>query len=144
MLKGEKIMKRNKWEDIVSYTEVSKPDFGEKKKLSMFNGGNGDLYLAVHEENKGFAGKAIRIERSGGASTRNPNMVRALTILYDAIAGNDSPYYIIPKESFTTFNILNIFEDIKNILELPVSEQKKEKEEYINNFQKEFVLFEKK
>ena len=137
-------MKRNKWEDIVSYTEVSKPDFGEKKKISMFNGGNGDLYLAIHEENKGFAGKAIRIERSGGASTRNPEMVRALTILYDAIAGNESSYHIIPKQSFLSFDIEQIFEDIEYIFILPEEEAKKEKLEYIENFNKQFIILEKK
>lgn len=43
----------------------------------MRNVNNGDLYLSLCPNDKNF-GTTIRIERSGGASTRNPRLVQAL------------------------------------------------------------------
>jgi DNA-directed RNA polymerase subunit RPC12/RpoP len=80
---------RQKWEEKVEFVECSIPGDGVRKKIIMFNGGNGDLYLTVCPENH-RGGTTIRIERSGGAISKNPRLVGALTMAYDAIAGNES------------------------------------------------------
>lgn len=79
---------RNKWEERVEFVESAPHDTGEQNKIVMLNGGNGDLYLSVCSKEQPM-GTTVRIERSGGASTRNPRLVRALTQVYDAIAGNE-------------------------------------------------------
>ena len=78
---------REKWEEKVEFIECSIPGDGVRKKIIMFNGGNGDLYLTVCPETH-RGGTTIRIERSGGAISQNPRLVGALTMAYDAIAGN--------------------------------------------------------
>jgi len=78
---------RKKWKEKVEFIERSVPDVGGRKKIVMFNGENGDLYLSVCPENHRM-GQTIRIERSGGASTVNPRLVQALTLAYDALANN--------------------------------------------------------
>lgn len=70
---------RKKWEAKVEFIECSVPDFGGRKKIIMFNGENGDLYLTVCPENHN-GGQTIRLERSGGAITKNPRMVHALSL----------------------------------------------------------------
>ena len=97
---------REKWLDTVEYVcqevhEIS----GEKNKIVMFNGGNGDLYISTCPESHKF-GTTVRIERSGGASTRNPRLVQALTATYDAIAGNEDIY----------FNGIEVGEEVKDDL----------------------------
>lgn len=72
----------------------------------MRNVNNGDLYLSLCPNDKNF-GTTIRIERSGGASTRNPRLVQALTAAYDAIAGNEDFY----------FNGIDIDEEVKESLD---------------------------
>jgi len=78
---------RNKWEEKVEFVECSIPGDGIRKKIIMFNGGNGDLYLTVCPETH-RGGTTIRLERSGGAISQNPRLVGALTLAYDAMAGN--------------------------------------------------------
>jgi len=51
-------------------------------------------------------GTTIRIERSGGAATRNPRLVKALTAAYDAIADNDDIY----------FNGIDVSDEVKDDL----------------------------
>jgi DNA-directed RNA polymerase subunit RPC12/RpoP len=78
---------REKWEEKVEFIEHSIPGDGIRKKIVMFNGGNGDLYLTVCPEHHN-GGTTIRLERSGGAISSNPRLVGAMTMAYDAIAGN--------------------------------------------------------
>jgi len=69
--KLENIMSRAKWEERVEYIEVTADDSTEKCKIIVSNGGNGDLYVTVcPKDHRG--GHTVRIERSGGASTKNP------------------------------------------------------------------------
>jgi hypothetical protein len=75
----------------VEYIEVSEPNFGTKKKIKIFQGGNGDFYLTVCPCNHN-GGDTIRIETSGGALTRNPRMVQAINLLYLAIAGENENF----------------------------------------------------
>lgn len=98
---------RNKWLEKVEYVCQETNDLtGEKHKIVMFNAQNGDLYLSTCPESHKF-GVTVRIERSGGASTRNPRLVQALTATYDAIAGNEDIY----------FNGIDVSEEIKEELE---------------------------
>ena len=105
---------RNKWLEQVEYIEVSENSLGEKNKIVIWNAENGDLYLTVCPHNHN-GGCTIRIERSGGAITRNPNMVAALTNVYDAIAKNDTQSHIPSITDHEEFDkILKIIDD--NIL----------------------------
>ena len=87
---------RKKWLEKVEFIECSIPGDGIRKKIIMFNGENGDLYLTVCPETH-RGGITIRLERSGGAITQNPKMLTALSNAYDAIAGNEL------NDSTTTF-----------------------------------------
>jgi len=98
---------RKKWLEKVEYVCQETNDItGEKHKIVMFNGQNGDLYISTCPESYKF-GTTVRIERSGGASTRNPRLVQALTATYDAIAENEDIY----------FNGIDITENTKQELE---------------------------
>lgn len=97
---------RKKWLETVEYVcQETNETSGEKHKIVMFNAGNGDLYISTCPESHKF-GKTVRIERSGGASTRNPRLVQALTATYDAIAGNEDIY----------FNGIEVGEEVKEDL----------------------------
>ena len=97
---------RDKWLETVEYVcQETNETSGEKHKIVMFNGGNGDLYISTCPENQRF-GTTVRIERSGGASTRNPRLVQALTATYDAIAENEDIY----------FNGIEVGEEVKDEL----------------------------
>lgn len=98
---------RKKWEEVVEFVCQEKNQItGKKHKIVMHNGGNGDLYISTCPEDHRF-GTTVRIERSGGASTRNPRLVQALTATYDAIAGNEDIY----------FNGIEVGEEVKNALD---------------------------
>jgi len=75
----------------VEFIEVSQPQLGEKKKIKLFQGGNGDFYLTVCPHNHN-GGDTIRIETSGGASTRNPRLVQAINLLYLAMAEDNEAF----------------------------------------------------
>jgi len=93
---------RKKWKEKVEFIECSMPGDGTRKKIIMFNGENGDLYLTVCPETH-RGGVTIRLERSGGAITQNPKMMTALSNAYDAIAGNE-----LNDTKTTTFSPLEI------------------------------------
>jgi len=98
---------REKWLEKVEYVSQETNDItGEKHKIVVSNGQNGDLYISTCPESHNL-GVTVRIERSGGASTRNPRLVQALTATYDAIAGNEDIY----------FNGIDASEEIKEELE---------------------------
>ncbi len=99
-------MNRIKWLEKVEYVSEEVNSLGIRPKIVMRNANNGDLYLSVCPNDKNF-GTTIRIERSGGASTRNPRLVQALTAAYDAIAGNEDFY----------FNGIDIDEEVKESLD---------------------------
>ncbi len=99
-------MNRIKWLEKVEYVSEEVNSLGVRPKIVMRNANNGDLYLSVCPNDKNF-GTTIRIERSGGASTRNPRLVQALTAAYDAIAGNEDFY----------FNGIDIDEEVKESLD---------------------------
>lgn len=97
---------REKWLETVEYVcQETHSVTREKHKIVMFNGGNGDLYISTCPESHRF-GTTVRIERSGGAATRNPRLVQALTATYDAIAGNEDVY----------FNGIEVGEEVKEDL----------------------------
>jgi hypothetical protein len=75
----------------VEYIEVSKPDFGVKQKIQIFQGGNGDFYLTICPYNHN-GGNTIRLETSGGAITRNPRLVQATNLMYLAIAEENDTF----------------------------------------------------
>lgn len=98
---------REKWLETVEYVCQEKNSItGEKNKIVISNGGNGDLYISTCPESHRF-GTTVRIERSGGVSTRNPRLVQALTATYDAIAENEDIY----------FNGIDVSEEVKNDLQ---------------------------
>ncbi len=99
-------MNRIKWLEKVEYVSEEVNSLGVRPKIVMRNANNGDLYLSVCPNDRNF-GTTIRIERSGGASTRNPRLVQALTAAYDAIAGNEDFY----------FNGIDIDEEVKESLD---------------------------
>ena len=99
-------MNRIKWLEKVEYVSEEVNSLGVRPKIVMRNANNGDLYLSICPNDKNF-GTTIRIERSGGASTRNPRLVQALTAAYDAIAGNEDFY----------FNGIDIDEEVKESLD---------------------------
>ena len=99
-------MNRIKWLEKVEYVSEEVNNLGIRPKIVMRNANNGDLYLSVCPNDRNF-GTTIRIERSGGASTRNPRLVQALTAAYDAIAGNEDFY----------FNGIDIDEEVKESLD---------------------------
>jgi len=79
---------RKKFEERVEFVASETRDVdNEPNKLIMWNAGNGDLYMTICPESH-RGGISMRFERSGGASTKNPKLLRALTDAYDAIAGN--------------------------------------------------------
>lgn len=75
----------------VEFVETSKPDIGEKQKIKVMQGGNGDFYLTVCPYNHN-GGNTVRIETSGGASTKNPRLVQAINLLYLAIAEENESF----------------------------------------------------
>jgi hypothetical protein len=87
----------------IEYIEASKPDFGEKKKLKVFQGGNGDFYLTVCPYNHN-SGDTIRIETSGGASTINPRLVNATNLMFLALQDTEDSKKIFD-EQVTKFKI---------------------------------------
>jgi hypothetical protein len=107
---------RKKWLDKVEFIEKSIPEDGIRKKIVMFNGGNGDLYLTVCPETHN-GGITIRIERSGGAITSNPRLVHTLGLAYDAIAGNEDTLLIknLSKEPMINpMKLIDITKEIHN------------------------------
>ena len=104
-------MEDRKWLERVSYTACETNEANtEPNKLVMYNGGNGDLYIGVcPESHKNIYNNYLRIERSGGASTRNPRLVKALTEVYHALADNDCSVY--PEETFDQYCIWEEGED---------------------------------
>lgn len=131
--------------EIVTFTEVSKPDAGEKKKIKIFQGGNGDYYLSVCPCNHN-GGDTIRIETSGGASTRNPRLLKAISLLYLAVAEEEEAFDSAMKgpdiEMYTIENLLENFSDIKDVANSH-SEEEKLGREFIKNFKKEYRIIEK-
>ena len=99
-------MNRIKGLEKVEYVSEEVNSLGVRPKIVMRNANNGDLYLSVCPNDRNF-GTTIRIERSGGASTRNPRLVQALTAAYDAIAGNEDFY----------FNGIDVDEEVKESLD---------------------------
>ena len=96
-------MEDRKWLERVSYTAVERNEANtEPNKLIMYNGGNGDLYIGIcPASHRNTYTNYLRIERSGGASTRNPRMVKALTEVYHALAENDCS--VFPEETYDQF-----------------------------------------
>jgi len=117
----------------VEYVEVSKPDFGEKKKIKMFKGGNGDFYLTVCPYNHN-GGDTIRIETSGGASTINPRLMQSVNLMYLAIANKKDEFDSrIIKNLYCNISFNDIFKKILEITSsdyLSLKEKKEEIEEY--------------
>jgi len=71
--------------EMVEFVASEKLDVdNERNKIVMWNAPNGDLYISICPESNKF-GSIVRIERSGGAKTRNPRLVAALTAAFDAI-----------------------------------------------------------
>ena len=139
-------MSRAKWEERVEYIEVTADDSTEKCKIIVSNGGNGDLYVTVcPKDHRG--GHTVRIERSGGASTKNPRLVEALTIAYDAIAENEEQYDIKTKGLNTcTFTVEDLIEQIQDINILARTEKERNilKQELLKNFKNEYKIVDKK
>jgi hypothetical protein len=90
----------------VEYIEVSKPDIGEKKKIKLFQGGNGDFYLTVCPYNHN-GGETIRLETSGGTSTTNPRLLNATNLMYLALKDTKES-----KEEFDEQVIKSLFCDM--------------------------------
>lgn len=131
----------------VEFIEASKPDFGERKKIQLFQGGNGDFYLTVCPHNHN-GGDTIRIETSGGASTRNPRLVQAVNLLYLAMNEEDEKFDEIVVSKLSSFNTPSIeeliehYEDIKDVAN-GHAEEEKLKREFIKNFKNEYKIIEK-
>lgn len=79
---------RKKFNERVEYTACETRDVDtEPNKLVMWNAPNGDLYMSICPQSHRM-GISIRFERSGGCSTKNPDLLTAMMDAYDAIAGN--------------------------------------------------------
>lgn len=77
----------------------------EPNKLILWNSGNGDLYIGIApKSHRSCYTHYLRIERSGGASTRNPRLVKALTEAYHAIAENDTSCYPVESRIYCTWS----------------------------------------
>lgn len=66
-----------------------------KAEAKIFKGGNGDYYQMI--ESQGPRGQrqrshAVRFATSGGASTRNPGLLRAVRDQYKAMQGQETSY----------------------------------------------------
>ena len=106
---------RNKWYEKVEFIECTSDGSKEQNKIVMFNDTTGDIYLSICPKDH-LGGKSVRIERSGGAYTKNPRMVQALGLLYDAIAGNDEEYDSKIINSFTkNEKLLELKKDLNTI-----------------------------
>ena len=80
--------KRSRWLEKVEFSAVETNEANkEPNKLVLWNGGNGDIYIGICPKSKRSTyTHYLRVERSGGASTTNPNVVRILTELYRELA----------------------------------------------------------
>jgi len=82
------MMNAPKWLEKVEWraTETNEAN-SEPNKLVLWNGGNGDLYIGICPvSHRGSYTHYLRIERSGGAISRNPKVVELLTKLYRELA----------------------------------------------------------
>ena len=62
-------------------------DVRDRKELIIGWSANGDYYISIAPEGQATAGKAVRICTSGGASSRNPKLVRAVSDMFQALGG---------------------------------------------------------
>lgn len=84
-------LKTRKWLEQVEFAagETNEANI-EPNKIVMRNSPNGDLYIGICPvSHKSSYTHYLRIERSGGASTRNPKVVALLTELYHVLAEQD-------------------------------------------------------
>ncbi len=86
------MLKKRKWLERVSFAAGETNEANkEPNKLVLWNGGNGDLYIGICPiSHKSTYTHYLRIERSGGASTRNPKVVSLLTDLYRELAKDEN------------------------------------------------------
>lgn len=66
-------------------SEARYPGIEPSNDLVIMPGGNGDWYVAVVSNGQGCMGKAIRLETSGGASTKCPGLTIAIADAYRAM-----------------------------------------------------------
>lgn len=133
--------------EAVEFVEISGSQFGEKKKIKLFQGGNGDFYLTVCPHNHN-GGDTVRIETSGGASTRNPRLVQAINLLYLAMAEKFEDFDSIMERKKTTKDALSIEELIETYEEIKLvsnssTEAEKLKKAFFKNFKNEYQVVEK-
>jgi len=84
-------MEKRKWLEKVQWcaTETNEANT-EPNKIVIWNGGNGDLYIGICPiSHRSTYTHYLRIERSGGAISRNPKVVVLLTELYRELAKDD-------------------------------------------------------
>ena len=127
----------------VEFTEVSKPNFGEKKKIKLFQSGNGDFYLTVCPYNHN-GGDTIRLETSGGAITRNPRLIQATNLMYLAIAGENENFdkQIIKTKIFNNISFSDIIRKTIEVMQSDLTKEEKaeEIESYQNYLAKNFTI----
>jgi len=85
------------------YVEVSSNEQGIKHKLQCMIGGNGDYYLSICPKNHN-GGPAIRLETSGEASTRNPELLAAVSLLYSAMKEDKKDFW----DKVKSMKVINI------------------------------------
>lgn len=71
--------------DTILDSEARYPGIEPKNDLVIMPGSNGDWYVAVVPNGQGCIGKAIRLETSGGASTKCPGLTTAIADAYRAM-----------------------------------------------------------
>lgn len=81
-------MENGKWLEKVEFVASETNEANkEPNKLVLWNGGNGDLYIGIcPASHRSTYTHYLRIERSGGAATRNPRLVGLLTEVYRLLA----------------------------------------------------------
>ena len=135
---------RKKWNEKVEFIECSADK--EQNKIVMFNDTTGDIYLSVCPKEHN-SGKTVRIERSGGAITKNPRMVVALGLLYDSIAGNYEEFdNKVINNTVSPPSFIEIFSNISLILENNLNDKDillEELKNYYSELNKNFQIISK-
>ena len=137
---------RKLWHEHVEFVESTQDSSKQQNKIVMHNDTTGDIYLSVCDATHN-GGATVRIERSGGAFTRNPRLVQAPSIMYDAIAENEEQYDIKSKglstdNEWSIEELLEQYSDIKDIANSHAEEEKL-KREFIKNFKNDYRIVEK-
>lgn len=99
-------------------------DMEHQAKIIIFMGGNGDYYQQImwrdEINNLNEMSPAVRVCTSGGASSSNPDFLRAVSDQYDALSGDKTSYTRIKESHMKALDFLQkiIDDEVKSKQEI--------------------------